>query len=224
VTTAKQADIGGARWALLAMAVLAAAMMIGTTLAQDKSPAGAPQATASTAASTPAPRWGARTRRAIPADQEAEMMAFTKQYMPELHKQFQQLEKDDPPRAARVHQQMYWLWRRVQRYPAGPVRDAAVARQRINVDVYKAARAYRQTADDGEKAKLRKELTELLGRRFDHDQVVKEYDITLLEKQLAELKADIERRRKNRTEVIADSVTRLLASLPTSHPGGPPAP
>jgi len=220
VTTASSADIGGARWVLLATAVLAAAAMVGTTLAQDGS-AGGDRRTTSRAASRPARRWPPRYRRALSPEQEAEMMAFTKKYMPELHKRFQQLAKEDPRQAARVRQQMYWLWRRVRRYPAGQIRDAAVARQRVNVEVYKAVRAYRQTTDAGEKAKLRKEVTGLLGRRFDYDQVVKEYDIKLLEKQLAELKAEVQRRRKSRGKVIADAVTRLLTPSTTSQPTGP---
>jgi len=220
VTTARHADIGGGRWVLLAAAVLAAAVTVGTTLAQDRSAGGAEQTT-SRAASRPARRWTGRMRRALSPEQEAEMMAFTKKYMPELHKQFEQLAKQDPRKAARVRQQMYWLWRRVQRYPAGTVREAAVARQRINVDVYKVVRTYRQTADAGEKTKLRKELTSLLGRRFDYDQVVKEYDVKLLEKQLAELKAEVVRRRNSRREVITDAVTRLLTPPGTSHPTGP---
>ena len=111
------------------------------------------------------------------------------------------------------------MWRWVQRYPAGEVRKAAVARHLLGVEIYKVCRAYHEAADEAQKAKLREQLTKLVGERFDHDQIVKEYDVKRLEKQLADLKAEIAERRRNRAERIATSMKQLLR-VPT--PGRPP--
>jgi hypothetical protein len=64
-------------------------------------------------------------------------------------------------------------------------------------------------------------LTKLVGERFDYDQIVKEYDVKRLEKQLADLKAEIAERGRNRARTITVLVEQLL-NPPTADrsPGG----
>ena len=148
-------------------------------------------------------------RSAMTAEQKEELKKFAAEHMPELWEQYQQLQKDDARQARRLLSRIYWLWRRVRRYPEGEVRDAAVARQHVSVEIYKVLRAYRKAADDAERAKLRKQLTDLEGQRFDYDLVVKTYDVKRLQERLSELKAEIKRRRSERANVIKASVERL---------------
>jgi len=149
-------------------------------------------------------------------------MAFAKEYMPELYAQLDKLQKDDPRQARRLLLQLQWVWRRVQRYPAGEVRKAAVARRQLSVEIYKVRKAHGEATDKAQKAKLREQLTKLVGERFDYDQIVKEYDVKRLEKQLADLKAEIAERRRNRAKTVAAIIERLL-SPPTARrsPGRP---
>jgi hypothetical protein len=142
-------------------------------------------------------------------------MAFAKEYMPELYAQLETLQKDDPRQARRLLGRLHWVLLRVQRYPAGEVRRAAIARRRLSVEIYKTRRAFGEATDKAQKAKLREQLTELVGERFDYDQIVKEYDVKRLEKQLADLKAEIAERRRNRAKTIAAIMERLL-SPPTA--------
>lgn len=154
-------------------------------------------------------------RAELTDEQKAEIMAFAEECMPELYAQLQKLQKDDPRQARRLLGRLQWVWRRVQRYPAGEVRKAAVARRRLSVEIYKVRRAYGEATDKAQKAKLREQLTKLVGERFDYDQIVKEYDVKRLEKQLADLKAEIAERRRNRAKTIAAIMVRLL-SPPTA--------
>ena len=182
-----------------------------------------PLATAPATSRPARPRWRPRGGRAPLTDQQkAEIMAFAKEYMPELYAQLDKLQKDDPRQARRLLLQLQWVWRRVQRYPAGEVRKAAVARRRLSVEIYKVRKAYGEATDKAQKAKLREQLTKLVGERFDYDQIVKEYDVKRLEKQLADLKAEIAERRRNRAKTVAAIIERLL-SPPTARrsPGRP---
>ena len=175
------------------------------------------------AASRPArPRRRPRGGRALTDQQRAEIMAFAKEDMPELYAQLETLQKEDPRQARRLLGRLRWVWIRVQRYPPGEVRKAAVARRRLSVEIYKARKAYGEATDKAQKAKLREQLTELVGERFDYDQIVKEYDVKRLEKQLADLKAEIAERRRNRAKTIAAIMERLLTPRTASRSPGRP--
>lgn len=166
------------------------------------------------------PRTGFR-RPAMTAEQKEKFGQFAEEYMPELYSQYQKLEKDDPRKAGRVFQRMYMTWRRMQMYPAGPVRNAAMARQRLAVEIYETVQAYRQAEDPAARSELRTRLSDLLGQRFDQDQVLKEYDLERLRKQLADLKAEIEQRRRQRAESIEETLRHLLDQSPTSRRSEP---
>ena len=169
------------------------------------------------------PRRRPRGGRAALTDQKkAEIMAFAKEYMPELYAQLVKLQKDDPRQARRLLGRLHWVLLLVQRYPPGEVRRAAVARRRLSVDISKVRRAYGEATDKAQKAKLREQLAELVGERFDYDQIVKEYDVKRLEKQLADLKAEIAERRRNRAKTIAAIMERLLSPPTASRSPGRP--
>ena len=184
-----------------------------------------PSATAPAASRPVRPRWRPRAGRApLTDEQKAEIMAFAKEYMPELYAQLEKLQKDDPRRARRLLWQLRGAWWQAQRYPAGEVRKAAVARRRLNVEIYKTRKAYGEATDKAHKAKLREQLTRLVGERFDNDQIVKEYDVKRLEKQLADLKAEIAERRRSRAKIIADTMERLLRPLTAGRSPASPGP
>lgn len=163
-------------------------------------------------------------RAALTDEQKAEIMAFAKEDMPELYAQLVKLQKDDPRQARRLLGRLQRVWRWIQRYPAGEVRKAAVARHLLGVEIYKVRRAHGEATDKAQKAKLREQLTKLVGERFDYDQIVKEYDVKRLEKQLADLKAEIAERRRNRAKTIAALVERLLRPPTASRSPGRPGP
>ena len=69
-----------------------------------------------------------------------------------------------------------------------------------------------------EKAEVTERLRKLLGEHFDRDQVVKEYRVKHLARQLAELKARLAERRKGRAALIEKRLTDLLKPPPASRP------
>lgn len=207
--------------AILALSVVLAATLMESSRGDSHSPGGRPAASRPTQRPPRSRRRLTTRRAAMMAEQKEELKEFAEKHMPELWKQYQQLQEEDPPGGRRLLQGVYWLWRRVRRYPVGEIREAAIARHRLGVEIYKTVRAYRQSEDQAEKTRLRKELAALVGQRFDYDLIVKEYDVKRLEKQLADLKAEIGQDKRERKEHIEASVNRMLKPRPSSRPAEP---
>ena len=146
-----------------------------------------------------------------------ELTAFLAEYLPDSYERIQQLQKDNPRQARRHWHRVYRLWWRVRHYPAD-VRKAAVACYRLNRSIYQTVREIRQAEDPAEKARLTRGLRKLLGEHFDRDQVVKEHRVKFLARQLVELRAKVEQRRKNRPALIQERLTTLLRPPPATRP------
>jgi predicted O-linked N-acetylglucosamine transferase (SPINDLY family) len=151
---------------------------------------------------------------ALSAERAEELTAFAKKHMPEMYEQLEKL-KDRPERYRGTLQVIERTYSVVQRYPEN-IREAVIARGRVNYAIYRLQREYRQATDPAVKSGLAEKLRDLLAEQFDKDQIVKEYDLTRLAKQLADLKAVIEQRRQNRQKTIDENLKRLLA--PESRP------
>jgi len=182
----------------------------------DDGPASPARVPASRPASrrSPARRWGFSER------QKREVLAFTKEHMPEQHKRLVRLLEDDPRRAGWLLRRLYRLYVNVRRYPP-EVRRAAIARHQVRVAIYQAVRELRQADSESQRRAIKARLAELLGQQFDHEQVVRDYEVKRLAEQVADLAAEVRRRRANRAAVIEARLKRLLAARP--RPASQPA-
>ncbi len=150
-------------------------------------------------------------RRQLSAEETEEIMAFIKEYAPRAYEPLKQLLETNPRRAQPLLRRMYRLYLRVQAYPP-TVRAAAVNSHMLNLPIFKALGDLRRAKDPQEKKRLGDHLRELVAQRFDHDQVVREYEVERLEKRLADFKAEVERRRKNRQRIIDKIIREMLES------------
>lgn len=150
-------------------------------------------------------------RRPLTPEQAAEVMAFASKHMPELHQRLEKLRKDDLQRARPLMRRLRRLVVRIKPYPP-KVREAAIARHKVNVTIFETVRRIRQAEDPAETRQLTQRLRELVGRQFDYDQPVKEFEISLLKQQLAEARLEVERRRRDRERIIAERLKRLLSA------------
>lgn len=178
---------------------------------------GSTTAPAGPVASRPSSQPGGPAPLRISPEHMRELTAFLAEYLPDSYEQIQQLQRDNPRQARRHLHRVYWLWWRVRHYPAD-VRKAAVACYRLNRSIYQTVREVRQAEDPAEKARLTKGLRKLLGEHFDQDQVVKEHRVKFLARQLVELRAKVEQRRKNRPALIQERLTTLLKPPPATRP------
>ncbi len=211
----------------LGAAVLAAALVV-PTLGRDapgRPPAAAITAPATSPANLRRPHMhnaGGRPRTfgadRFTEDKVKEVLAFAKKHLPEEYKRFETLRKENPRQARRAIRRLWWLYKRVRHLPP-EIQAAAVAKHRLNVAIFQTRRDFLRTEDASRKAELTKKLQTLLGKQFDNDQIVKEYRIKVLAQQLAELKAEVGRRKKDRSKIIAERLKRLLSSAPATRSG-----
>lgn len=217
-----------ARWVILAAALIAGA--IASSQAQNDGAAG-PQsrftaigdpsraeAQRQTTRSGPASRshrpMGSGT--ALPPEQLDEMMAFLKEHMPELHQRLDRLRSESRPASQRLIGSTWQLYNRVRNYPP-EIQTAAISRHQLNVSIFQAVADYQQ-APPAEKETRRTRIRELLAKQFEHDQVVKEYEVKRLTQQLANLRAELEERSKSRDRIIQERLDSVLQGPARTRP------
>jgi len=149
------------------------------------------------------------TRTRLTPERVAEITAFAREHMPFLYERIRQYQKERPEQAPRALRWAGWVMHQVLRYPPEG-RPAAIGRYRVLYEIRQTVREIGRTENAREKAQLEERLERLLGEQFDYDQTLKEYEVKRLAKRLAELKAEIQQRRRNRRQVIAEAFRRLL--------------
>jgi len=174
------------------------------------------------ASSRPSAQRPPRPRRAVAPKQEAELRAALKAHAPELHEHLEHLGRENPAQLKRIIERLWRFWRRVREYPPA-VRDAAFGGRRLNVSIDQTVAKIRRTEEPSAKAELVGKLRRLLAEQLEHALVVDEYRITRLDRQLAELTAQVRMRRAKRETMIAEWLERLLRPPVASRPAAPPA-
>jgi len=169
----------------------------------------------------PKPRPGRGTFRPLDEKRRREVIAFAHKHMPELVQRLEKLTRTKPQRARVAMRQLHDLIRRIRAMPAA-VGDAAIAVHKLNVAVHTAGARARRAAEPAEKDKLTGQMRALLRKQFDHEQVVDEFMVKRLGQQLAFLKTELRRRRRERAEIIAKRAERLAA--PRTASGSKPTP
>ncbi len=212
------------RLAALIAAIAAAAVIVPTCLRAGDKPA-SDTSTRSVADERKPPR-GHRMREGkgrprlfgedrFTEDKTKEVMAFAKKHFPEEHERLESLRKENPRQFRRAIRRMWWLYKRVRHLPE-EIQAAAVAKHRLNIAIFRMHRQILQTNNQDEKAKLKKQLLDLLGKQFDNDQAVKEYKVKRLAQELAKLKAEIEQRKKDRKKIISKRLELLMKPRPAT--------
>jgi hypothetical protein len=212
------------RLAVLITTIVAAAVIVPTYLLAGNEPA-SDTSTRSVAGERKPPH-GHRSREGkgrprlfgedrFTEDKVKEVMAFAKKHFPEEHERLEALRKENPRRFRRAVRRLWWLYKRVQHLPP-EIQAAAVAKHRLNIDIFRMHRQIIQTDNQAEKTKLKKQLRDLLGKQFDNDQAVKEYKVKRLAQELAKLKAEIEQRKKDRKKIISKRLEMLMKPMPAT--------
>jgi hypothetical protein len=135
----------------------------------------------------------------------------------------EELLESDPRRALPLLHHVRRLYQRMSRYP-DDVREAAMKSWRLRLELFRLRGDHGRAGDEAEKARLVKSMRALLGRQFDYDQVVREYDIKRVGKDIKELRAEVQRRRKDRKKIVEEKLEKLLKRRDRQVPGAKPPP
>jgi Spy/CpxP family protein refolding chaperone len=149
-------------------------------------------------------------RQALTEQQEQELLRALKDKKPSAYERLMRL-KDRDPRGYRRLLSGSWFW--YQRWKGLPkeVQEAHVSLHGIRVRIWRTVRAFRETDDEKERARLRRQLRGLVSQRFDSEQVIRAHDIKSLEQRIERLKEALKGRLERREEVIEEEVSRLLS-------------
>lgn len=94
-----------------------------------------------------------------------------------------------------------------------PERYEILSREkRLENDSRELARKYRETDDEAEKERIKKEMLDLLDQIFDLRQANREFEIERLEKRLAEAKENNRKRLENKDQIIEQRLAELLGA------------
>jgi len=145
-------------------------------------------------------------------DQEKEALEYLKEFHPGRGGDLLLLKASRPER--------YWTFLsrafREMRYLEGlkekdPERYERVSREKkLEREAWNLSRQYRQTEDDKVKARLKEELKNLLDQVFDFRQMNRQEEIEKLEKRLAELKENNQKRLANKEEIVQRRLKQIL--------------
>jgi len=160
--------------------------------------------------------WRAR-RAPLSPEQTEGALAFARQHLPELHRRLVRALEENPRRAQPLLRHLWHQYQRVRELPPD-VAEAATVIYRTNIELFRTRRDILQAESPEEKERLVKRLRELVTRRFDSDLIVKDYRIRRLERELADLKAELQKRRQQREQIIEQRVKRWLTAGPGPGP------
>ncbi|MCJ7544431.1 MAG: hypothetical protein MUP47_07695 [Phycisphaerae bacterium] len=142
-------------------------------------------------------------------ESEAEVLAVLKERLPLRYQRLMELKESSPEEYARNLGRMrrwYGYWKRMP--PA--IQDADIIQQTTSVRIWQLVDQMRQAPTDADRAPLREQLTEAVGKQFEAETVVMAYRLEMLEKALTRMRQHLAERREKRHTFLAERVERLL--------------
>jgi len=149
-------------------------------------------------------------RRRVTDRQFAEIMTFTRKYMPELAPRLEAIRKRDSRRSDQLLHAAYGFVRQMRAMPPN-VREAAVGVHRANVSLFRKAAEARAATGQADREPLVRSMRQLLAEQFQNEQTVREYEVTRLRGELSSLRAGIEQRVRDRQKIIAERLEQLTS-------------
>lgn len=145
-------------------------------------------------------------------EQEAEVLKYIQATYPDRAERlikWKDLRPDDFKNAlSKAFREMRFMEALKER---NPERYARVSEEKLlESQSRELAQMYRQSDDDAEKERLRKEMEDLLNKLFDYRQVNRQDEMDRLEKKLAELKEANQERLENKSEIVERRLRELL--------------
>jgi len=156
------------------------------------------------------PRGGWRGGPRLTEEQEEELLAAIKKWMPERHARLAALKESNPGRYAAY---LAGVWRWYQGFKQMPedVQKATIARQNAQVRIGVLLERARETESEGERDRLRQQIAKQVAVMFDAEQVEREYRLSRLEQRIQDLRKELKHRSEQREKIIAQRVQQLLS-------------
>ncbi len=156
-------------------------------------------------------RGGSRqTAPALTEEQSEELLAFLKRHYKQRYDWLTKLKSSDP---AGYDRSLRWSWRLYQQFQGLPpeVQQASIRLVDSRVRIGKLVQKLREAKPEGTPA-LVEELRAAVGEQLDDEHVFNRYRLSMLEKRIADLRAELRRQVEQRDQVIDERLEHLLES------------
>lgn len=145
----------------------------------------------------------------LPAAQEKEVLDYVAKHHPELADRLARAREADP----RMYQSIVrriWSFLRLRKNLPPQVAQGYERMHTAVMRLWQVARDLQETTDPAQKADLEQQLQQWASEYFDTDQLIREHKLTVLEKQLQDLRATLKQRQASRDQIVRDTVRRTL--------------
>jgi hypothetical protein len=146
-------------------------------------------------------------------EQEAEFLTDLKDRFPDRHEQFMKLKESNPEHFHQALARMY-QWQERWKHLPEEARQAAMADQDLKIQAMHLSRRCQNEKDPKRQEELKEELREVLLKRFESEQKLRETRLAAMQEQLKHLEQEIAERAENRDEIVDKQLTRMLARRP----------
>jgi len=151
-------------------------------------------------------------------DEEAELLKHLKKHQPDMLKRLEDLRTRDKDGYGRMLSRLWGWYQYLMKLP-GDIRIEVLKQDRARHEAYHLLNQIRDADSSEEKARLTKELREVVAVQFKAEQIVRTYRLTKLAKDIERILAEIKARTAKQTQEIVDS--RVESMLKSS--GRPPS-
>lgn len=147
---------------------------------------------------------GGYRRKPLTKDEEAELLKHLEKEKPDLHKQLKDLCKRDEDGYRRMLLRYWGVYDYLRKLPK-EIRIAVQTQEKARHEAYRLVKAIEQTKDAAYKARLKVKLREAVAAHFKAEQIVREYRLARLIKEIERTLAEIKGRSAKQTEEIINS-------------------
>jgi len=210
--------------AVSALSIAAVLVAFGqSSPATTSAPAGAGQADAPAAATMPAPQpTGGDDVAQLTKEQETATLAFLKEHRAAYYDQMQDLKGRDPLRYGQAMRRMYKVMRNWEMMPK-VVQEASEVERQTQIRVMDVIRQMRQARTPQEREKLETALTQAVSDHFEAEQNLREFRLQDLDRQVKDLRIELQQQRQHREAIIAEQVSLWLKAAKPVEPSTRPA-
>ncbi len=144
-------------------------------------------------------------------EQEAEVIAFGKQYLPTKFEQIMEIKEEDPMQYKKILADSYPLMLHLKKLQNKDktMFDLIIQKEELDAQSIKLAREYNEAGDEATKSRIESELLDVVGRLFDVRQEEEKAKADKMEEELKKIREALAEKDKNRNAIIQNRIDEL---------------
>jgi len=129
--------------------------------------------------------------------------------LPRQYEDFVKLSETKPRHYQFVMARM-WAWYEQWKVMSPEAQEASITEHDLRMEAFMVLRRWRETEDPDEKAQLKVELRDALGKHFDAEQHLREIQLAELEERIEQVRQELQQRAEDRDAIVTEHMERML--------------